>query len=177
MTVERSPADALMPRAASGDREAFARLAELAAPAVYRFCLANLPPPLRESAEDARQECLLRAWRGRRRFRPGGRALAWLLGIAMNVVRERRRKYRPAAWLGETPAAGRGQDGPDERLGQLAEALEQLPDRQREALICRFLQGMSVAETARAMGCAEGTVKATVFKAIARLRERMSRER
>ena len=81
MTVERSPADALMARAASGDREAFARLAELAAPAVYRFCLAHLPPPLRESAEDARQECLLRAWRGRRRFRPGGSACLRRLGV------------------------------------------------------------------------------------------------
>jgi RNA polymerase sigma-70 factor (ECF subfamily) len=177
MTDERSPADALMARAASGDREAFARLAGLVAPAVYRFCLAHLPPPLRESAEDARQECLLRAWRRRRRFRPGGRAMAWLLGIAMNVVRERRRKHRPTARLGEKPAAGAGSNGPDERLGQLAAALEQLPDRQREALICRFLQGMSVAETARAMGCAEGTVKATVFNAVANLRERMGRER
>ena len=176
MTVERSLADALMARAASGDREAFARLAELAAPAVYRFCLAHLPPPLRESAEDARQECLLRAWRRRRRFRPGGSAMAWLLGIAMNVVRERRRKHRPAVGLHDTPAAPE-RDGLDERLGQLAEALEELPARQREALICRFLQGMSVAETAWAMGCAEGTVKATVFKAVANLRERMSRER
>lgn len=173
--MEPSLADALMARAASGDREAFARLAELAAPAVYRFCLAHLPPPLRESAQDARQECLLRAWRGRRRFRPGGSAVAWLLGIAMNVVRERRRKYRPAAPLSEPPATGHRREDPDERLGQLAEAIEELPARQREAIICRFLQGMSVAETARAMGCAEGTVKATVFKAVASLRERMSR--
>ena len=102
--------------------------------------------------------------------------MAWLLGIAMNVVRERRRKHRPGGSLQDTPAAAQ-REGLDERLGQLAEALEKLPARQREALICRFLQGMSVAETARAMGCAEGTVKATVFKAVANLRERMSRER
>ena len=160
---------------ARGDREAFGRLAELLGAALHRFCLAQLPPSRRDAAEDCRQECLLRAYRSRKRFRPEGDATAWMLGIAMNVVREWRRKDRGAWPLGDLdPAAPLTK--PDERRPRLASAVESLPDRQREAVVCRFLRGMSVAETANVMGCAEGTVKASVFKAIANLQRRLKRE-
>ena len=43
--------------------------------------------------------------------------------------------------------------------------LADLPDRQREAIVLRFLEELSVEQTAAAMGCAEGTVKATVHQA------------
>jgi RNA polymerase sigma-70 factor (ECF subfamily) len=174
MDPQRALAAALMARAAKGDRQAFGELVDLVGPMVHRFCLAHLPPGLRDSAGDAGQECLLRAFQGRRRFRPGGDAVAWLLGIAMNVVRERRRKFRPGPSLsGLDPPARPAEDVP-EHLADLAGALERLPARQREAVVCRFLRSMSVAQTARAMGCAEGTVKATVFKAMANLRRQLT---
>ncbi|HET6428763.1 MAG TPA: RNA polymerase sigma factor [Phycisphaerae bacterium] len=174
MTDHRSEADVLMARGADGDAQAFARLAELTAEAVYRFALAHLPPGLRNEAEDVRQETYLRGWRRRKAFRKGGRALGWLLGIALNVVREQRRRRRHLPLPDAFRLAGPDPPGPDDRIGRLARALEALPDRQREAVACRFLRGMSVAETARAMGCAEGTVKATVFKAVANLQRIMS---
>ena len=49
-------------------------------------------------------------------------------------------------------------------------ALARLPLRQRAAVVLRFLGGLSVAEVAEAMGCAEGTVKATLHGALRRLR-------
>ncbi|MHC4718133.1 MAG: RNA polymerase sigma factor, partial [Planctomycetota bacterium] len=163
-----------MARAADGDADAFAALAELTAAAVFRFALAHLPPHLRDQAEDVRQETYLRAWRVRKAFRRSGRAVGWLLGIALNVVRERRRRGRHLSL--SDPAGVPGPDPPDEdeRLGRLGRAVEALPDRQREAVTCRFLRGLSVAQTARAMGCAEGTVKATVFKAIVNLQRMVS---
>jgi len=175
MALERSLADALMARAAGGERDAFAQLAELAGPVLYRFCQAHLPPHMRGEAEDARQECLLRAWRRRKSFRKGGAAMTWLLGIAMNVVRERRRR-RPMVSLEAADPPQAQAAGGDDRLELLAAAIEKLPPRQREAVTCRFLRGMSIAETAAVMGCAEGTVKAAVFKAIASL-GRMMRHR
>lgn len=176
--VQRRQAGVLMVRSAGGDRDAFGRLAELVGPMVYRFCLAHLPQRMRDDAADARQECFLRAWRARKRFRPDGDAVAWLMGIAINVVREKRRdlfKHSPAIPLGDFDPAGPTREKPDERLDALSTALDALPDRQREAVTCRFLQGMSVAETAGAMGCAEGTVKAAVFKAVENLRRIMNR--
>jgi len=172
MDRQRRPADDLMARAARSDREAFGDLAELVGPAVYRFCLAHLHPARRDEADDARQETFLRAWRARKRFRPGGGATGWLLGIAMNVLRERRRR-RPTRALGGLDPPSPARPETDERLGALAEAVEALPDRQREAVACRFFRGLSVAQTARAMGVAEGTVKAAVFQAIGNLRRLM----
>jgi len=56
-------------------------------------------------------------------------------------------------------------------MAALVAAIESLPDRQREAVTLRFLQEMSVKDTAEAMGCAEGTVKAAVFAALGNLRK------
>ena len=55
----------------------------------------------------------------------------------------------------------------------LRRALSDLPERQREAVVLRFFEELSVEETARAMGCAEGTVKATVHQAIRALKEKL----
>ena len=169
MSGQRMQANDLMERAVAGEAGAFEGLAQLTAESIHRFCLAHLPRHVRPAAEDARQECYLRAWRARRKYRSGRNATAWLMGIAMNVVREIRRKRLPASGMDGLDLPARPEDPPDERLALLAPAVEQLPARQREAIICRFLQGMSVAETAHVMGCAEGTVKATVFKAISAL--------
>ncbi|MDY7009269.1 MAG: RNA polymerase sigma factor [Planctomycetota bacterium] len=175
MDDRRILADSLMSRAAGGDRDAFGRLAEITGAAVYHFCLAHLPPRMRYSAADVRQECFLRAWRDRKRFRTGGNAVAWLMGIALNVVREHRRKFRPALPLDNFDPSGKNRNE-DERLEQLSAAVDALPARQREAVICRFFGGMSVAETAAAMGCAEGTVKAAVFKAVENLQRIMNQQ-
>jgi RNA polymerase sigma factor (sigma-70 family) len=51
--------------------------------------------------------------------------------------------------------------------------LQTLPDRQREAIVLRFFEELSVEQTAAAMDCAVGTVKATVHQALRALREKM----
>jgi RNA polymerase sigma factor (sigma-70 family) len=48
-----------------------------------------------------------------------------------------------------------------------------LPDRQREAIVLRFFEELSVEETAAAMNCAAGTVKATVHQALRAMRARL----
>jgi RNA polymerase sigma factor (sigma-70 family) len=69
--------------------------------------------------------------------------------------------------------------GPDagadlnEQRERLRATLADLPDRQREAVVLRFFEDLSVEETAAAMKCAEGTVKATVHQALRSLRNRL----
>lgn len=184
----------LMDRASSGDDGAFADLADALQDRLYRFALAHLLHWA--DAAEAVQETLLRAYRRRGDWKGGSDAWSWFAGIAMNVVREcRRRRKRPEARLqtaadaadpgdnlaaaGSRPAS---QAGPPalvelgEDLDRLAGAIARLPDRQREALTCRHLRQMSVRETAQAMGCAEGTVKATVAAAMQQLRTMMEYE-
>jgi RNA polymerase sigma-70 factor (ECF subfamily) len=179
--IEHSRINALMEQASSGDDAAFGLLAEAVQDELFR--LAGALGLGRDDAAEATQEALLRAYSHRSRWKRGSEAMPWLCGIAVNVVRESRRRERRktlflrAVWheastkeaFADDTVDGDGSDRYQARL--IAEAVARLPDRQREAIACRYLRRMSVRETAVAMGCAEGTVKSAVSAALETLRE------
>lgn len=140
----------------------------------YRFCLTQLACP--DQASDATQETALRVLRSLGRFRGEASLTTWALSIALNVCREQRRRRRwfslPVGFATADPTPQPPeQAGRSEQNGQLLKALQALPARQREAVTLRYLHGLSTTETAIAMNCAEGTVKATLAKALGKLRE------
>jgi RNA polymerase sigma-70 factor (sigma-E family) len=61
----------------------------------------------------------------------------------------------------------------DERRDLMVQALATLPPRMRAAVVLRFYEDLSEAETARVMGCSVGTVKTQTFRGLARLREQL----
>jgi len=169
MAEAESRLNAWMTAASDGDAAAFGHVASATQDALYRLALAN--GLRRDDALETTQETLVRAYEHRRRFRSGGDAFAWLCGILMNVVREHRRRRRPMGLdLNSVDVGQEAHADSRDRLAALARALERLPDRQREAIACRYLRGLSVRQTAEAMGCAEGTVKAATSAGLARLR-------
>jgi len=177
MDPGRAESARLMDEAAGGDEAAFGRLARQVQDELYRFALAHLLSGA--DAAEAVQETLVRAWQGLGRWRQGADAVAWLRGIALNVVREiwRRRRRDAAAEIDPELLADETGRGPaDDEAGpaRLAAGLARLPARQREAVTCRYLRQMSVRQTAEAMGCAEGTVKAAVHAALRNLRAAMA---
>jgi RNA polymerase sigma-70 factor, ECF subfamily len=121
--------------------------------------------------DDIVQEALTRAWTKRRHYDPGrGTPAAWLATITAEQVARARRRRRPGPTASPTaiPTASTAAD-PDGAL-DIERAVRSLPDRQRLAVNCFYFAGLSVAETAAVMRCAEGTVKSTLSDARARLR-------
>lgn len=133
-------------------------------------------------AEDAAQETAIRFMRQLPGFRGESQLRTWSLGICLNVVREIRRwSAGKAGRASEFEGADVADPAPApdasamrvEDIRSLREMLILLPERQREALVLRFFEEMSVEQTAEAMGCAPGTVKATVHQALRALRRKL----
>ena len=180
MAQDRAKISEWMHLASSGSADAFGRIAAAMQDDLLRLALAC--GLAHADAAEVAQETLLRAYRQRRKWHIGSDAVAWLYGIAMNVIRELRRKRRRSRTVAldlTSLAASQAADGETgkllllDNLQPLAEAISTLPPRQWEAVSCRFLRGMSIRDTAAAMGCAEGTVKAAVAAALENLRKRL----
>lgn len=134
-------------------------------PVMYRLA-ARLAPAA--DPNDVVQEALTRAWLKRHQYDADrGTPAAWLLAITADQARKALRGRRPTGALPEVAASsGRGADD----LLDLHRALRRLTDRQRLAIDCTYFVGLSIAETAAIMHCAEGTVKSTLADARAILR-------
>ena len=99
----------------------------------------------------------------------------WAIGIAVNVCREMRRR-RPAITRPlpiEPPEQPEVRIEAREQQAWLRQLIEGLPARQREAIVLRFFEDLSLEQTAQAMNCAVGTVKATLHQAIRALRQEL----
>lgn len=173
-----------MDAARRGRPEAQAALLRALQDPWYRMCLSLLGDP--EAARDATQETAVRFLRQLPGFRGESQLRTWSLGIALNVAREIRRRRSRERPLGDAEVDGMSlvgsrSPGPSphgtadaaEQHEQLRRRLDDLPPRQREAIVLRFFEDLSVEEAAAAMGCAAGTVKATVHQALRSLRERL----
>ncbi len=124
-------------------------------------------------AADVVQEVFLRSIGGLAAFRFRSAPFTWLYRATRNVCHEynRRRRTEPLAVEPDDPSPGVEQQvARSEAARQVRNMLADLPDRQREVVLLRVFEDLSVRDTARAMGCREGTVKALLHKATSRLR-------
>src|SRR6478609_1067633 len=125
----------------------------------------------RAAAEEAAQEALTRALRRWRHVRALDRPAAWLYVVAMNHVRDRwRRERREPQWGTELDTTTVDPSGGVATAVSVRDAITTLPERQREAVVLRYLADLPLADVAEAMGCAVGTVKATLHQALRSLR-------
>ncbi len=124
----------------------------------------------RARAEDAVQEAFLKAFRKWRSVRSMTKPEAWVLVVAINAER---RSWRRAPIVASRDVDGvsvRDHAGLVTTAVTVRDVLAQLTARQRTAVVLRYLADLPLAEIASALGCAEGTVKATLHQALSKLR-------
>ncbi|MDT0268177.1 RNA polymerase sigma factor [Streptomyces sp. DSM 44915] len=166
-------------RLRAGDPDAFRELFDSYAGLVYGYAARATGD--RSLAEDVVSLCFLEAWRLRDRLRDEGETpRPWLMGIAVNVLRNtaraKRRHERAMARLPPPPTepdfsdevAGRLADA--EQLAAVKRALDRLPERERQTFMLHVWSGLSYAETAEALGVRLGTVRSRLSRTRKRLR-------
>ena len=154
---------------ASRDAE-FTEFVQAASPSLLRAALVLLGS--REDAEDALQLTMLRTYRRWEQAREAPQA--YTRAVLVNACRERwrhrRRHPEISQDLDELANVFSFAEVVDRRH-VLVRVLRQLPDVQREVHVCRYRLDATVAETAAALGIAEGTVKSAASRGLGQLRQ------
>ena len=170
-----------MARIRDGDMEAFRRLVEAHQARVVGTISKMLGSDA--EAEDLAQQVFIRIWKSAPRYRPTAKFTTWLFRITRNLVfNELRRKRHFVDQADEMPEpAERRDQEPDKVLmeGELQsaiqDAIDQLPESQRLAIILRRYEGMAYEEIAAVMDTTVPAVKSILFRARAELRERLEK--
>jgi RNA polymerase sigma-70 factor, ECF subfamily len=166
---------ALVERAQAGDAEAFGLLYDRYVDQVYRYVAYRVASAA--VAEDLTSETFLRALRRISSFTWQGRDVgAWFTTIARNLIADHYKsgRYRLELTTDDVTDSGSAPsiEGPERAVLEgmnnkvLLEAVKKLNAEQQECIVLRFLQGMSVSETAQVMGKNDGAVKALQYRAI-----------
>jgi RNA polymerase sigma-70 factor (ECF subfamily) len=167
---------ALVRRAQDGDAEAFGEIYDHYVGTVHRYVYHRVGD--RTLAEDVTSETFVRALRRIDSLSFQGRDVgAWLITIARNIVFDHAKssRYRLEVTTADMRDADTATDGPEDAVVQqltneaLVECIKKLGPEQQECLALRFLHGLSVAETAQAMGKRDGAIKALQHRAVKRL--------
>jgi RNA polymerase sigma-70 factor (ECF subfamily) len=164
----------------TGDVDAFSRLIDRHRRDALRLAYAIAGA----DAEDVVQDACVKAYRHLDGFREGASFRTWLLAIVANEARNGRRSAGRRVTLALREAARRPLPGagPEEevvgreRRQQLLDALVTLNARDREVVALRFFVGLSERDTAEVLGCAPGTVKSRLSRALSRLRAVLGQE-
>lgn len=163
----------LVERAQEGETEAFGRLYDHYSDTVYRYIYYRVGS--KATAEDLTSETFLRALRRIGTFTWQGRDFgAWLVTIARNLVADhfKSSRFRLEVTTGEMLDANEVERSPEDSVLEslsneaLLTAVRKLNPQQQECVTLRFLQGLSVAETARIMGKNEGAIKTLQYRAV-----------
>ncbi|KAA6458383.1 sigma-70 family RNA polymerase sigma factor [Acidobacteria bacterium AB60] len=154
---------------------------------IRRFAAYSTGDP--DLAESITQDTLLRAFRGRDKFRGDCSVSTWLTGIAINVIRDHLRSNRFKFWR---QVQAKGVDAQEmasflpsdavsqerrmlaqERVKRLYEVLETLSENQRTVFLLKFSEELSVDEISAILGMAVNTVRTHLHRALKAVRGRV----
>ncbi len=171
----------LIERAQNGDETAFRQLLESYTPRIFTLVSGMISD--RSEAEDVVQEVFFKVYRKMEGFAWKSAFYTWVYRIALNTATDRlkKRSNKKTASLEDLP----GYDAPDdsatpgaslsssELRRTLASAIAELPAKYRDILVLREYEDLSYDEIAEVLSCSKGTVESRLFRARARLKEKM----
>lgn len=165
-------------------QQEFALAAEAHRPRVFRYLLASSRDV--DAAETLTQECLLKAYRSWPSFRGDSSVGTWLMRIAINLQKDYWRNQRmqfwrqtqknavslddAREWLPNQASSPEDQVSAREQVALVWRAVERMTEKQRTVFLLRFVEDFQYSEIALATGMHEGTVKAHISRALARVR-------
>jgi len=175
---------ALMVRVSHGDQKAFAILVERYRQRALNFAYRFLGD--RQAAEDIAQEAFVRVYQSRHRYRPQAAFSTWfhriLSNLCLNEIRRRERQDRALRSETASPTVSdQTAFSPEASYGQqelsvaVRQALAQLPDRQRLAVLLQRFEGLDYTEIAQVMGISRGAVDGLLSRAKESLRRELAR--
>lgn len=157
---------------------------------IFRFLLASTRDV--DLAETLTQDCFLKAHRNWTSFRGESSALTWLMRIAINLQKDHWRNRRIQFWRHTRTNAVDLDDASDwlpsgersaeqrilakEQVAHVWAAVEKLSDRQRTVFLLRYVEDLELKEIAETTGMGEGTVKAHLSRALARVRKEFGKD-
>ena len=189
MPAQTDPDAALMLRAKRGDRAAFVELVEKYKQPVMNFVYRSLRDEI--EAEDLAQNVFLQAWKSRARYRQTAKLSTWLFTIARNLCLNeiRRRSRHPAESIEEAHAEhedqprqqyeDKSQLAPPDKLLQvelaqkIEEALAELPEAQRTAILLCRQDELSYEEIAEVLDCSLSATKSLIHRGRETLKDKL----
>lgn len=145
------------------DDQYFGRLGQ-AKPLLYKTAFMYLGSE--SAAVDAVDEAAYKGWRGRKKLRQPEYFSTWITRILINVCNDALRRR-----LRELPMENLPQQAAEDYDSlPLADAVSRLPEELRQVVVLRYFSGLTLEETARALGLPRGTVTSRQKRALALLR-------
>ncbi len=188
--LENDPDAALMQRVTQGDQPAFEELVEKYKQPVFNMIYRTLPDAA--EAEDLAQTVFIQVYKSAARYRVEAKFSTWIFTIARNLCLNelRRRSRRPADSLDAPIAAGEDEGATrqfedvrniapheqlvrDELVSKVAEALQELPENQRAAVLLYQEQDKSYEEIAAIMSSSLSATKSLIHRARETLKQRL----
>ena len=132
------------------------------------------------TAEDLAQETFLKIWRNAGSWRPEAKLETWIYRVLYNLFIDNRRRVK-----GQTEELSENirseEDSPEQTLikkrtaQDVAQALNALPERQKEALVLCYYQEMKAKDAAEVLSVSQSALEALLFRARQTLKDKLSR--
>ena len=172
--------DSLIARLSTGDHTAAEELVDIYYKPIYLF-MRRLGHN-RQTSEDLTQESFLQAWQNISWLRNSKALNEWLYSIACNVSKQYYRKHKrkiatmEGIDLSDISEINSNEVDFHEQLDRLRDAILYLPVKSREVIVLHYMQYLTIAEAAEAVGVGQGTFKSRLNRALKALKKRIISE-